>query len=67
MVMMAKPRPPRARKLLERRGLRCLLGKHDEVWDRLRFAGEKWAVFVYYCNRCGRIAGDSQAHPGERP
>lgn len=58
-----------------RRPLRCFLadltrGKvfhHVTSYDRLRAAGEKWATFVYFCERCNRLPGHAHAAPAEHP
>lgn len=61
---------PRLRSTLPRLrfSFRCLvLRKHDLDFYRIRATGEKWATFIFYCRRCGRIKGNSHAGLSDWP
>ena len=64
MVRRAAPRPATQH---FRRGLRCLLGRHNVGYWRLNAEGEKWGTFIYLCKRCRRVVGNSHAARSPTP
>jgi hypothetical protein len=45
----------------------CRLGRHKPEHYKLRASGEKWTTFIYICQRCNRVVGDSHAALSDVP
>lgn len=58
-----------------RRPVRCFLADltrghlfhHVTNYDRLWARGERWATFLFFCERCQRLTGPSHAAPADEP